>query len=86
MDTQADLDRALAPRVRGNHLAPVAGEFTATVTPAEHRAVRGDVIVTRGGATGTFVGRTKAGTEWVCYDSDDYDAMCQAFDAAHLDD
>lgn len=80
MDTQADLDRTLAPRPRGNSLEPVAGELEAPVTCQEHLAKQGDKIVTRGGATGIFVGRTKTGHEWICYDPEDFDLMCSDFE------
>ena len=41
---------------------------------------RGDKIVVCGGVVGRYVG-TKAKVQWICYDGQDYEAMCAAFDA-----
>lgn len=41
---------------------------------------RGDKIVVCG-ISGRYVGTTRAGVQWICYDGQDYEAMCRAFDA-----
>ncbi len=43
---------------------------------------RGDKIVVCGvsGISGRYVG-TRTGVQWICYDGQDYEAMCAAFDA-----
>lgn len=40
---------------------------------------RGDEIVLCGGIIGRYVGTSKAGVQWICYNQD-YAAMCKAFD------
>lgn len=40
---------------------------------------RGDKIVVCG-VDARYVG-TRAGVKWICYDGQDYEAMCAAFDA-----
>lgn len=41
---------------------------------------RGDKIVVCGGVVGRYVGITRAGVQWICYNDQDYAAMCKAFD------
>jgi hypothetical protein len=42
---------------------------------------RGLRVQSSGGAVGRFVGVTAEGTVWIAWESFDFEAMCQAFDA-----
>lgn len=54
--TEIELNRAQQKGLRFDHEAALRG-----------KVVRGDVVVTPGGAEGMFVGISQGGVTWICY-------------------